>query len=89
MRGTCVRVKVRRLDAHHHPFAGGAGQVVVDLKPRTPEDLALLIELLREAMKNDSWVEIGGGAGSVHAGIRVVERPALAAVLEGEVLAAE
>jgi hypothetical protein len=70
MKGIVGRVKVRRIDAESDHFFGShsddeAGTISITLAPRSQEDRKLILALLRESIKNGSWVEIGGGAGTL------------------------
>jgi hypothetical protein len=78
VRGIVGRAKVRAIEQHSHIWEGTpAGQIHVRLAPRSPADREVLLALLREAFKNDSWVEIGGGSGTVVDGRVAPELPAL------------
>ena len=77
MREAISRVRAAVIDRRSLPSDDATvGIVVLRVRPMSCVDYDRLLALVEESGKNDSWIEIGGGAGTEHAGIRIREVPA-------------
>jgi len=82
MKGIIARAAVEMIDRSSHMFETAPhGVICLRLAPKSKEDRERLLLLVEEAYKNGSWIEVGGGAGSMVEGVTIREVPALGPVV--------